>query len=276
MLRTIRGAFIAGALGCVSFGSARMALAGSHLWRINEIFSNADGTIQFIELKECCGSTIERALAGKPINSVDTGNVFTFPVNLTGNTANRYLLIATPAFAAVPGAPTPDFTFSQIPFFTNSGDLIEWAPLLNYDEFTIPNGDLPLDGINAIHITNYVSDTFITGPNSPTNYAGQSGTINVGCNDVDGDGYGNPGNASCPNGSATDCNDANPMINPGAVEDCDDMVDNDCDMATDCDDSDCDLDFAACPAVSVYGLAAMIGAIASCGGFMLKKRFAQS
>jgi hypothetical protein len=33
------------------------AFSGVHLWRVKEIFSNADGTIQFIELATCCGST---------------------------------------------------------------------------------------------------------------------------------------------------------------------------------------------------------------------------
>ena len=28
--------------------------AGSHLWVINELFSNADGTIQFVEMYNCC------------------------------------------------------------------------------------------------------------------------------------------------------------------------------------------------------------------------------
>lgn len=48
------------------------------------------------------------------------------------------------------------------------------------------------------------------------------------CNDSDGDGYGNPGDASCRNGRQLDCNDRNAAINPGAVEDCTDNVDNDC------------------------------------------------
>jgi hypothetical protein len=55
------------------------------------------------------------------------------------------------------------------------------------------------------------------------------------CSDGDGDGYGNPGSASCPNGSATDCNDNNAAIHPGAAEACD-GADNDCDGLT--DDSD--------------------------------------
>jgi hypothetical protein len=54
----------------------------------------------------------------------------------------------------------------------------------------------------------------------------------VGCTDTDGDGYGNPGAAGCPNGSSTDCNDNNSLIHPGAAEkgnnvddDCDGMID---------------------------------------------------
>lgn len=59
------------------------------------------------------------------------------------------------------------------------------------------------------------------------------------CNDGDNDGYGSPGDPSCPNGAEEDCNDGDMDINPGATEVCDDLVDNDCDGATDGDDPDC-------------------------------------
>ncbi|MFZ4857121.1 MAG: MopE-related protein [Desulfuromonadaceae bacterium] len=52
------------------------------------------------------------------------------------------------------------------------------------------------------------------------------------CIDIDGDGYGSPGNAACPNGIAADCNDNNPAIHPGAAELCD-GVDNNCNGYTD-------------------------------------------
>jgi parallel beta-helix repeat protein len=51
------------------------------------------------------------------------------------------------------------------------------------------------------------------------------------CVDNDGDGYGYPGDASCPNGSAEDCNDADNAIYPGASEVCDGKI-NDCDRPT--------------------------------------------
>ncbi|MEK6676847.1 MAG: putative metal-binding motif-containing protein, partial [Planctomycetota bacterium] len=48
-----------------------------------------------------------------------------------------------------------------------------------------------------------------------------------GCIDLDGDGYGNPGDSGCPNGAATDCNNGDFFINPGRPELCDE-VDNNC------------------------------------------------
>jgi hypothetical protein len=52
------------------------------------------------------------------------------------------------------------------------------------------------------------------------------------CIDQDGDGYGNPGHASCPNGAAQDCNDASAAAYPGAVE-IYDLLDNDCNTEVD-------------------------------------------
>jgi hypothetical protein len=75
------------------------------------------------------------------------------------------------------------------------------------------------------------------------------------CVDLDGDGYGNPGNNKCNSGSnLTDCDDTDPAINPGAADICD-GIDNNCDgfqaptdvdadgdgvaqCAGDCDDGD--------------------------------------
>ena len=38
------------------------------------------------------------------------------------------------------------------------------------------------------------------------------------CTDEDGDGYGKPGNISCPQGTVSDCNDNDPGVNPGVVD----------------------------------------------------------
>ncbi len=53
-------------------------------------------------------------------------------------------------------------------------------------------------------------------------------SVHAACMDLDGDGYGSPGDASCPKGSATDCDDSNPKTYPDAARICDGK-DNDCD-----------------------------------------------
>ncbi|MEC7984828.1 MAG: MopE-related protein [Myxococcota bacterium] len=64
--------------------------------------------------------------------------------------------------------------------------------------------------------------------------------------DLDGDGYGDPDSVanycSVPtNGvsDATDCDDSDGNINTDGIESCTDGADNDCDGSVDCDDSDC-------------------------------------
>jgi hypothetical protein len=55
------------------------------------------------------------------------------------------------------------------------------------------------------------------------------------CTDNDGDGFAIEG-GSCGN---VDCDDNNADINPDAAEVCDDIVDNDCDNNSDCEDNEC-------------------------------------
>ena len=50
----------------------------------------------------------------------------------------------------------------------------------------------------------------------------------IDCLDTDGDGYGNPGNPSCTNGGALDCDNFNAAVNPGATDDVCDGVDANC------------------------------------------------
>lgn len=169
---------------CLAFVAGVLAVnqsvqAGSHLWRINEVYSNWDGTVQFIELHECCGASAELALLNKKLVSAQTGHIFNIPANLTGNTANKYLLFGTSAFAALPGAPTPNYIIPSN-FFAINGDTIQWSPIDNYDTFTYVSGNLPVNGIDSIQVTNWATDTFTTSANSPTNYAGVSGSVNAG------------------------------------------------------------------------------------------------
>jgi len=243
---------------------SRSAPAASHQWRFNEIFTNADGTVQFIEMKECCGFTDEFFLEDKWLRGDVSTHQYTFPSSLdTGsNTALKYVLIATQDFADLPGAPTPDYIMPD-GFLTVTGDTLRYwfyAPAV----MTYTTGQLPTDGVTSLRVNGS------TGVNSPTNYAGDSGSINVGCDDGDGDGYGSPGSAACPNGSAEDCDDTMPAINPGATEHCSDQVDNDCAAQTDCLDTGCDSN-PQCPAVTGWGALGMAGLILTAAGVVLRR-----
>ncbi len=171
---------------------------GAHTWDVNEVFSNADGTIQFVELREANGTSGEIFLAGLMVSSVMTGNSFTIPSNLTPPSTNRHLLFATAAFAALPGAPTPDYIFpaGSVPFFAIFGDTVQYA---FYDSFTF--GPVPTDGVMSMN------DGGVIAANSPTNYAGQTGSVDASpdvAGDSDGDGDVDLGDyaafAACLNG----------------------------------------------------------------------------
>jgi hypothetical protein len=153
-------------------GASVPALSGVHLWRVKEIFSNADGTIQFIEIATCCGSTSEFFLAGQALTS--NSHSFVFPANVSGTTLNKHVLLATSGFAALPGAPAPDHIIADH-FFATGGDTIAFSV---YDTLLFGAGQLPTDGTTSL---NKDPDTAVRtlALNSPTNFAGQTGSVNA-------------------------------------------------------------------------------------------------
>jgi len=69
------GKTVVAALVVATFAS--QAFAGGHTWRVKEIFSNADGTIQYIETWEANGTKGETGTANHDITSGT--NIFTIP-----------------------------------------------------------------------------------------------------------------------------------------------------------------------------------------------------
>jgi hypothetical protein len=162
-----------------ALAAAVPARGASHLWRFNEVFSSADGSVQFIEMVECGGATEETFIQNKWVLAVVANHKYTFRSNLTGNTAHKYLLLGTQAFADLPGAPQPD---AIIPagFLPVGGDTLEYW---QYPDATWDYPALPLDGHTSIHVN--VDDCGVQASggtqavNSPTNYAGETGSIDV-------------------------------------------------------------------------------------------------
>jgi len=137
--------------------------AAFHLWQINELYSNSDGTVQFVELTALAGG--QQFLAGHTLTSSSgaTTNTFTFPSNLPGDTAGKRMLIATAGFAAL-GVVTPDYTVPNNFFFRNGGTVnFAGADVWNHPALPTDNRSLDRSG-SAI-------------ANSPTNFAGNTGNV---------------------------------------------------------------------------------------------------
>src|SRR6266508_5566136 len=87
---------------------APAAWATFHTYQIDELFSNADGTVQFVVLREVAGANGQNLLGGRALISTSGGGTttYTFPKD-TGYemspapTAFTRVLIATQGFAAL-------------------------------------------------------------------------------------------------------------------------------------------------------------------------------
>lgn len=166
-------------LACTMLLAPLPAGAEFHSWEITEVYSNADGSVQYVELFTTWDFQDE--LIDHVISSVATATTYTFPTNLdpdaggNGNnaTANRHFLVATPAFASQPGAVTPDFVFDAANFLDTIADTIN---ISGTDEIGWASGELPTEGVAALH-EDYGGTNRRVAANSPTNFAGEVGSL---------------------------------------------------------------------------------------------------
>jgi hypothetical protein len=158
--------------------AAAPARATYHTFVIDEIFSSADGKVQFVELLESApedpyyGGGLgngQNQWAGKALvsSSGTSQNRFVFPTNLpSSQTAGRTVLVGTQSFAAL-GIVTPDFVVPDNFLFLSNG-------AVNYASVdTVSYASLPVDGRSSIDRSGHA------GPSSPQNFAGQSGAVSL-------------------------------------------------------------------------------------------------
>jgi len=150
-------------------------LAGAHTWDVWEVFSNADGTVQFVEIRETGGGTGETGIGGHAMIAMPSGTSFTIPAGVASPTSFKSYLMATPGFAALPGAPTPNAIKPSGFLFALTDTSMQYNP---YDTATWTAGTLPTDGVHSLQRTG-VGGALASAVNSPTNYAGQTGSVNV-------------------------------------------------------------------------------------------------
>jgi hypothetical protein len=175
MLRAVVVMFSAFGLWAVPSGIAEAAF---HLWKIQEVYSNADGSVQFVELRapDTLDGADEHLVSGHRI--ISSANSFRLPNSLPTSISsrNRTFLVATPGFAALPGAVTPDFTFEAANFFSTVADNIRFDSL---DSFIFSMGQLPTNGVlSRVDKTPFAATSmFENQVNSPTNFAGATGSL---------------------------------------------------------------------------------------------------
>lgn len=149
--------------------AAMAALSGSaeaafHLWKMTEAFSNADGTVQFIEFHSPADG--EGQLFNHELTVTGAGGTlkFTFADNLPFRTRNKNMLLATEGFAAAAGI-APDFVIPN-GFLPQAGGQLDFAGVDKWDY-----GALPVNGTDSL------TRLGVVGPATPRNFAGQFGSL---------------------------------------------------------------------------------------------------
>ena len=216
--------------------------ASFHLWDISEIYSNSDGTIQYIELETTFDN--QGLLSGHSITANSDGNVVTYNIttDVSNSTANQKLLFGTAALSAQIGGVTPDYIIPDLFFGRNAGSII--INFANADTVTFSGNDIPTEAHLAL------DDSLAVVLNTPTNFAGEMGALSdvifigdfevcpLAYPDLDSDQYGDmndQGTAMCHLQvdfvyNNLDCDDGDLNINPSAIDNPDDnRIDSNCD-----------------------------------------------
>lgn len=147
---------------------AGTASATFHTFRIEQLYSNADGTVQFVVLRESFGQNGENLWQDRTLSTVRTGQsqmeiVFPSPL-VSFDTARQYVLVATDGFAAL-GLIKPDYLIPS-GFLGTQGGQIDFAGV-----DAVAHGPLPKDGVSAVFRDGTV------GPNIARNFRGESASI---------------------------------------------------------------------------------------------------
>jgi hypothetical protein len=160
----------------VAIAVASRADANFHTFVVDQLYSSADGEIQFIVLRESANANGENLLASHTVTSTHAGvtKSFTIPTNLPSpSTAGRHVLLASEGYVAfrtsTPAAnlPAPDYVIPNR-FLATDGGIVNFAGV---DALTYSS--LPVDGTNARYGDGGVS------ANQAANFAGAVGSVPV-------------------------------------------------------------------------------------------------
>ena len=145
------------------------AYASFHEFKIDQVFSNADGTVQYVVMSEpVTGDDEEGFWQGHALTTVSTAGgtqQFPFPTDLPSqSTKGRSVLIATSGFAAL-GILAPDFTIPDH-FIPTLGGTLNYAGVNQISLPVLPNDGATAIDRNGTHV-----------PATPKNFAGATATL---------------------------------------------------------------------------------------------------
>jgi hypothetical protein len=169
-----RSILAASLIVCTSL--VNFAAATVHLWHIDELYSDANIPLEFIELSTSFDSQHLFKTGGNNsrLISRETGgathDTFVFPSDLeTATTANRSVLLGT-ANLAIIASVTPDFILPA-GFLLPGGGQLDFVSDLFGTFTTVTYPALPTNQ------QSYYSQAIVVGQSTPTNFAGVEGVI---------------------------------------------------------------------------------------------------
>ena len=166
-------------VGAAILSGPDVARATFHVWAVTEIYSSADGSVQFIKLTNNSAFTNEYFLAGHVITCIGPPgitNTCTFPSNLPAvSTLNKTFLIGTSNLATEPGGVTPDYIFTnKSPFLLLNSGAANTIGIIGSVEAPAVYTTLPADGVSSLV---GLGSSFAVATNSPKNFSGQANSI---------------------------------------------------------------------------------------------------
>lgn len=93
--------------------------------------------------------------------------------DLPFGTAFKKFLVGSQSYAALTNVPEPDYVLPD-GFLNPAGDTVVWW---FYQTIVIPPGVMPTDSYHSITVVDPTIPTYEVTVNSPTNFAGQTGSI---------------------------------------------------------------------------------------------------
>jgi hypothetical protein len=167
----------------ITISGTSLCHAAFHLWEIKEIFTNADGTVQFIEMFTTAPGEAFLDTHNIIATSDGVAKEFILDHHLANPTDGKHFLMATAGFATLAGGVAPDYTPLPSNFFNPSAASITFDFAHGWDTLTVAGSMIPKDGVTSLTDADTNSeggDNLVAGVNSPTNFAGAVGSVNLG------------------------------------------------------------------------------------------------